>query len=54
MKTARPALSSAGRASFFVAKQMTRKAIQLADLRRDLDDVDDKLSLGKTLTTQQM
>ena len=35
---------------------MTRKAIgkQLTYLRRDLDAVDGKLSLGKTLTTRQM
>jgi hypothetical protein len=35
---------------------MTRKAIgkQLAYLRRDLDAVDGKLSLGKSLTTRQM
>jgi hypothetical protein len=36
--------------------KMTRKAIgkQLAYLRRDLDAVDGKLSLGKSLTTRQM
>lgn len=36
--------------------KMTRKAIgkQLAHLRRDLDAVDAKLSLGKSLTTRQM
>lgn len=36
--------------------KMTRKAIgkQLAYLRRDLDVVDGKLSLGKSLTTRQM
>ena len=35
---------------------MTRKAIgkQLTYLRRDLDAIDGKLSLGKTLTTRQM
>ena len=36
--------------------KMTRKAIgkQLAYLRRDLDAIDGKLSLGKSLTTRQM
>ena len=36
--------------------KMTRKAIgkQLTYLRRDLDAVDGKLSLGKSLTTRQM
>ena len=35
---------------------MTRKAIgkQLTYLRRDLDAIDGKLSLGKSLTTRQM